>query len=60
MKRRTRLTKREAEREFRSSFHDYDKAAKRQAWNNFTDQLCKAGLITMRQYETWTSPFDND
>jgi hypothetical protein len=27
-----------------------------EAWNNYTDALCKDGQITMRQYETWTHP----
>ena len=33
-----------------------DKPQLREAWNNFTDGLCKSGQITMRQYETWTHP----
>jgi hypothetical protein len=27
-----------------------------EAWNNFTDALCKAGKITDHQYSTWTHP----
>jgi hypothetical protein len=34
-----------------------DKVARDQAWNNFTDSLCKGGRITLHQYETWTSPW---
>ena len=34
-----------------------DKVALREAWNNYTDSLCKDGLITERQYETWANPF---
>ena len=34
-----------------------DKPWRRESWNNFTDSLCKEGLITTRQYETWTYPF---
>ena len=34
-----------------------DAVAKREAWNNYTDYLCKAGEITLRQYESWTNPF---
>ena len=30
---------------------------RREAWNNFTDALCKDRQITPRQYETWTNPF---
>jgi hypothetical protein len=33
-----------------------DRPARAEAWNNWTDELCKAGQITMRQYETWTHP----
>jgi hypothetical protein len=29
----------------------------RENWNNFTDDLCKSGEITTKQYETWTNPF---
>jgi folate-dependent tRNA-U54 methylase TrmFO/GidA len=34
-----------------------DHPARREGWNNYTDALCKAGQITMRQYETWGNPF---
>lgn len=27
-----------------------------EAWNNFTDMLCKDGEITLKQYESWTHP----
>lgn len=30
---------------------------RREAWNNFTDALCKEGRITEGQYETWSGPF---
>lgn len=33
-----------------------DQPALDQAWNNYTDMLCKSGEITMKQYETWTHP----
>lgn len=33
-----------------------DKPARAEAWNNFTDWLCKEKLITMKQYETWEHP----
>lgn len=26
-------------------------------WASFTDGLCKDGVITQRQYETWLTPF---
>ena len=34
-----------------------DKVALRESWNNYTDSLCKDGLITEHQYETWANPF---
>ena len=34
-----------------------DVIAKREAWNNYTDALCKEGLITNQQYDSWTNPF---
>lgn len=27
------------------------------AWSIFTDNLCKTGVITQRQYDTWLPPF---
>jgi len=33
-----------------------DRPRRREDWNNYTDALCKAGAITLRQYETWTHP----
>ena len=34
-----------------------DKIAKRIAFGDFTDMLCKEGYITLKQYETWSNPF---
>ena len=34
-----------------------DKPAIREAWNNFTDMLCKDGMITDSQYNRWSNPF---
>lgn len=34
-----------------------DKPAISEAWNNFTDALCKDGEITQHQYNIWTNPF---
>jgi hypothetical protein len=34
-----------------------DTIAKREAWNDFTDMLCKEGDITENQYNNWTNPF---
>lgn len=36
---------------------DSDVIAKREAWNNYTDALCKDGVITESQYNNWTNPF---
>jgi hypothetical protein len=33
-----------------------DYPARSEAWNEYTDSLCKDGSITLRQYETWTAP----
>ena len=34
-----------------------DVSWKREAWNNFTDSLCKDRQISSHQYDTWTNPF---
>lgn len=34
-----------------------DEVARSEAWNNYTDALCKDGQITLKQYESWTNPF---
>ena len=34
-----------------------DVIAKREEWNNYTDYLCKDGVITDSQYDRWTNPF---
>jgi hypothetical protein len=33
-----------------------DYALRTEAWNNFTDSLCKDGQITIEQYESWDCP----
>lgn len=33
-----------------------DYPARAEAWNNWTDGLCKDEVITLGQYETWTAP----
>lgn len=61
------MTKREAVAEYKREILPAVKAqyerdgridgpARAEAWNNWTDALCKDGRITMRQYETWTHP----
>lgn len=61
-----RLTKKQALETFKSVLKENqesynliikDRTALREAWNNYTDSLCKDGMITERQYETWTNPY---
>ena len=33
-----------------------DKVARREAWNNHTDFLCKEGMITLTEYDNWLHP----
>jgi hypothetical protein len=59
------MTKAEALAEFRAEVLPHvvaqygrnDKPAIREAWNNYTDALCKNRQITLRQYESWVAPF---
>lgn len=34
-----------------------DSPMRSQAWNDYTDYLCKDKRITSKQYNTWTNPF---
>ena len=34
-----------------------DYPARREAWNNYTDYLCKEGLISEHAYDTWACPW---
>ena len=60
-----RISKQEAISNFREAWKEetkgsrfyYDTIAKREAFNNYTDSLCKEGKITLKQYETWGNPF---
>ena len=58
-----KMTKAEALKDFRllyKTFTNYrkgDVVAKRTEWNDWTDSLCKEGLITEKQYENWGQPF---
>ena len=57
------MTKAEALKDFRilyKTFGHYrrgDVIAKRTEWNDYTDALCKRGLITPKQCENWGQPF---
>jgi hypothetical protein len=66
--RRAKLTKREAVLEFkrdvlphvRATYEadgEVDRDARAEAWNNWTDGLCKLGRITQEQYDTWEGPW---
>jgi len=33
-----------------------DYPARCESWNEFTDELCKDGYITLKQYSTWAAP----
>ena len=61
LKEKFKMTKAEALRDFRILFKTFgkrgDAIAKREDWNNYTDALCKEGLITLKQYENWGQPF---
>ena len=60
------MTKRQAIKLFRfiykikaieNGYRRGDEVAKRTEWNDYTDALCKDGLITSKQYDTWDQPF---
>lgn len=62
-----RTTKKQAEQDFKNNIlpsvinrfeqdGKKDKPARREAWNNFTDMLCKDGRISDNQYNNWTQP----
>lgn len=52
------MTLREARKMFRNeiavNIPKNDRAMLDEAFNNWTDALCKDGTITERQYNTWT------
>lgn len=54
-----KLTKKQALQMFLESYVGPrgDVVMKREAWNNFTDALCKDRQITDRQYAAWANPF---
>ena len=54
------LTKKQAIimfKEIAMSIPSHDKPMLREAWNNYTDSLCKDGEISDRQYSTWSNPY---
>ena len=57
-----KLTKRQVLLELKEMFKNMpetkgDSVMKREIFNNYTDQLCKDGLISNYQYDSWTNPF---
>tara|TARA_R100001594_G_C3993356_1_gene252920 strand:+ start:398 stop:637 length:240 start_codon:yes stop_codon:yes gene_type:complete len=42
--------------ERKNGFKGVDKCMRREAWNNWTDSLCKDGRISDWQYENWSQP----
>lgn len=58
-----KMNKLEALDQFKETHAEYmkenkgDKVAIRTAWNDYTDFLMKDGMITEKQYETWSQPF---
>jgi hypothetical protein len=60
MGKRKYMTKAEAIRDFRDRFYRLlvtkDIPAKRQAWNDYTDMLCKDGLISQKKAANWHQP----
>ena len=59
------MTKRQALEQFRAEILPYvvdrygptDKPAQSEAWNDWTDSLCKNREITLHQYESWVNPY---
>jgi hypothetical protein len=59
------MTKAEAQHEFKvyvlpavvERYGPGDKVAVREAWNDWTDALCKERRITLKQYESWDNPY---
>jgi len=63
-----RYTRQQAIKEFKETYmpvirqiektngNGKDSIMRREEWNNFTDFLCKEGLITSKQYEEWETP----
>lgn len=64
------MTKKEAKKLFVEEFFedrynlqralDDDYLAVNLIWGGFIDTLCKDGVITLRQYETWTFPWHRE
>ncbi len=65
MGKRVRLTKAEALQIFKDQLTEnkarhagkVDRVALCESWHNYVDSLCKDGLLTEKQADTWTNPF---
>jgi len=58
------MTKQQALQDFKENVlpavkqqYPHDKHAVIQAWNDYTDSLCKDRQITAKQYHNWSNPF---
>lgn len=56
------MTKAQAVREFKVAYiglwiNHADYWTAQEAWSFYTDSLCKDGLITQKQWQTWSTPF---
>ena len=47
----------EQEAQYKVGRYKVDSIARRMAWGDFTDMLCKDGQITQNQYNNWSNPF---
>ena len=55
-----RMNKRQIDANFKEHFLPHlpdDRIAQWEAWNNYTDSLCKDGMITDWQYHNWANPY---
>lgn len=56
------MTYKDAAREFKQIYiglyiNQTDYWTAQQAWAYYTDDLCKSGQITQKQFDTWSTPF---
>lgn len=57
------MTKVQAFKEFKQTYIDFKAAVKKdyiavkEEWHRHTDNLCKDGRITDKQYNNWSNPF---
>lgn len=56
------MTYREAVKQFKQQYiqlweNEVDYWTAQLAWSEYTDSLCKAGIITQKQWDNWGNPF---